>query len=132
MLTNLNIKNIYNFQNQVFTWAKQAFGLDIAYNTKERNYRFMEEAIELVQSNNISKEDVLKLADYVYSRPKGERYQEIGGVFLTLCALCSAYDEDLYINGNLELNRVYEKIDLIREKQKQKPKLEKLSFTDIS
>ena len=114
--------NIELFQRNVFNWVKEAFGVEIAYNKEERNHRFLEEALELVQSNNISKEDVLKLVDYVYNRPIGERYQEIGGTFITLCALCSAYDETLVECGNLELNRIYDKIDQIRIKQANKPK----------
>lgn len=81
-----------NFQSRVDKWMNDCFGEDVAKNKAERNFRFIEESIELAQSCNASKEDVLKLVDYVFSRPKGEIKNEVGGVMVTLLALCSAYE----------------------------------------
>jgi hypothetical protein len=77
------------FQKSVGKWMVDCFGEKIAYDSKERNFRFLEEALELVQSNDCTKEDAYKLVDYVFNRPKGEFKQEVGGVMVTLAALCN-------------------------------------------
>lgn len=95
-----------DFQTKAAEWALNVFGETIATNQRERNHRFIEEAIELVQSLNCSKEEVLALVDYVYDRPKGEPYQEVGGVMMALAILCNANDLDMVEDGILELKRI--------------------------
>lgn len=114
--------NFKTLQTRVRKWVVDCFGEEIADNVGERNERFIEEALELVQASGLPKEDVLMLVDYVYRRPAGEIYQEIGGVVVTLSALCSALNQPFLINGEIELSRIKGKIELIREKQKNKPK----------
>lgn len=71
----------------------------------------------------MTKDDVLRLVDYVYGqRHIGEKLQEVGGVLITLAALCQAQGIGLESAGLRELGRIWEKIDAIREKQKNKPK----------
>jgi len=98
------------------------FGEAIAQDKAERNARFLEEALELVQACEFSREDCLKLVDYVYSRPVGERHQEVGGVMVTLAALCSAHRLDMNEAADKELCRVWQKMEQIRAKQAAKPK----------
>jgi hypothetical protein len=86
----------------------------------ERGFRFIEEALELVQANGTSKEDVLKVVEYVYNRPEGSLSQEVGGTLVTLAALCEACQLDMDKCGWTELDRCWEKIELIRAKQKDK------------
>ena len=93
------------------------FSKDTAYSQIERNYRFLEESVELVQSLNMSKEQVNKIVEYVYSRPKGESFQEIGGVMVTLTALCSANNIQLNNAALAEENRIWTIIPKIRKKQ---------------
>jgi len=119
------------FQEQVATWVIACFGAKIAENTKERNHRFLEEALELVQSCGCKREDVNDLVAYVYNRRCGEKSQEVGGVMVTLAALCEAQNLDMSYLGKLELNRVWSKIDKIREKQQKKPKASPLPQTLI-
>lgn len=78
------------FQDEVAEWAHECFGQEIAEDMFERNLRFIEEALELVQAYRIPKERVLKIVDYVYSRGPGDEAQEVGGVLVTLAALCAA------------------------------------------
>ncbi len=111
------------FQEAVRSWVIFCFGKDIADDTVERNYRFLEESIELVQACGMSKDKVLLLVDYVFDRPVGEKNQEVGGVMITLSALCSAQRIALKEAAYKELHRIYEKIEIIRDKQKQKPRL---------
>lgn len=96
----------YGFQYQVFIWVRDVFGIKIALDKKERGHRFIEEAIELAQACGSTKQEVLDLVDYVYSRPVGEVDQEIGGVQLTLAALAHAYNLSIGVCGTLELERV--------------------------
>jgi hypothetical protein len=111
----------HKFQFHVDDWLHQCFGKKVAEDLHERNFRFIEEALELVQSCGMSKDDVLKLVDYVYSRLTGKKQQEVGGVAVTLSALCSAQDIDLGVEAKHELDRIYGKIDEIRRKQSRKP-----------
>ena len=110
-------------QKKVTLWVLKCFGAQIAYNVQERNHRFLEEALELVQSAGCTKEEALLLVDYVFSRPKGEQYQEVGGVMVTLSALCSCLELDYYKCFEIEVNRIErpEIIEKIRQKQLTKP-----------
>lgn len=114
---------INNFQTKVGAWCIKCFGLTVAQNKLERNHRFLEESLELVQSLGCSKEEALMLVDYVFSRPIGEPYQEVGGVMVTLAALCEPNFIDLQRSAELEYNRINspDVIDKIRVKQATKP-----------
>jgi NTP pyrophosphatase (non-canonical NTP hydrolase) len=115
------VKSFQTFQSRVQDWMVACFGREITQDTTERNHRFIEESLELAQSLGCSKLQVIELIDYVYSRPIGETKQEVGGVLLTLAALCSANDIDLIDVGEVELARVWVNIKKIREKRSQKP-----------
>ena len=90
-------------------------------NRIERTHRFLEEALELAQANGCSREDAWALVDYVYDRPVGTPGLEVGGVMVTLAALCSAGMIDMDEAGDRELKRNWERIDTIRAKQAAKP-----------
>lgn len=111
-----------NFQARVQPWMLECFGEEIAADRQERNHRFLEEALELVQACGASRHECHQLVDYVYGRPVGERAQEAGGVMVTLAALCLAQGQDMHQCGDAELARVWTKIEEIRAKQAAKPK----------
>jgi NTP pyrophosphatase (non-canonical NTP hydrolase) len=111
-----------SFQERVQVWMQHCFGPKISRDGIERNHRFLEEALELVQACGGSASESHQLVDYVFARQSGEKGQEAGGVLVTLAALCSANDLTMMSMGELELNRVWTKIDLIRAKQAAKPK----------
>lgn len=111
-----------NFQTRVRPWLLACFGATIASDKVERNHRFLEEALELVQACGCTKDDAHQLVDYVYGRPVGEPVQEVGGVMLTLAALCLAQALDMHEAGETELARVWGKVDQIRAKQAAKPR----------
>lgn len=116
-----------DFQSSVEPWMMACFGAEIASDVVERNHRFIEEALELVQATGCSKEDVLMLVDYVYGRPVGDPPQEVGGVMVTLAALCLANRMHMHDAGEVELARIWTKVEKIREKQRNKPKGSPLS-----
>lgn len=106
---------------RVKAWLVKAFGEAVALDKSQRNHRFLEEALELVQSLGCTREECHALVDYVYGRPIGEPFQEAGGALLTLAGLCAANDIPMAKAGDTELARVWSKIDLIRLKQASKP-----------
>lgn len=110
-----------NYMDRALVWSLECFGDLITYSVKNRNYVFLEEAFELVQSTGLTKYEALLILDSVYNRPKGEIDQEVGGVFLSLSLLCSAHGLDMEKLGITELTRVEGKIDEIRLKQTKKP-----------
>lgn len=112
------------FQQRCGAWAVNTFGEEAASNLTLRRHRFTEESLELVQSLGGTKEEVLQLVDYVFGRPKGEPYQEVGGAMTTLAVLCRAADLDMIQDGYTELFRVSdpEVAAKIRQKHLNKPK----------
>lgn len=114
--------NLFDFQRSIARWMQLCFGKSIAADRKERCDRFIEEALELVQAGNMPKADVLMLVDYVYGRPVGDLYQEVGGVMVTLAALVDAHNLDLQDCAVLEQERVFTKVEVIRQKQLSKPR----------
>lgn len=110
------------FQARVKPWMLECFGAEIAADAEERNHRFLEEALELVQACGCTSSEAHQLVDYVFDRPAGEKRQEIGGVMVTLAALCLAQSLDMHEAGEIELTRIWTKVDQIRAKQAAKPK----------
>lgn len=109
------------WQQSVNEWMTDTFGPEITKDSLERTWRFLEEALELVQSLNMTEEQVRKLTTYVFSRPKGETFQEIGSTLLTLAALTNSLginEEEAQLK---ELERVWLKQETIRAKQRGKP-----------
>ncbi len=109
-------------QRDVRPWTIEAFGLEIADDKVERNHRFLEESLELVQACGCTASEAHQLVDYVFNRPVGEVKQELGGVMITLAALSNAHKLDASHLGYIELERIWQKIDQIRAKQASKPK----------
>lgn len=113
-----------DFQARVQPWMMACFGREISADRQERNHRFIEEALELIQACGASASEAHQLVDYVFSRPIGEPVQEVGGVMVTLAALCLANGLDMHEAGELELARISEPVirEKIRAKQAAKPK----------
>jgi len=111
------------FQTRVNGWMQECFGPEISADKVERNHRFLEEALELVQSLGCTQAEAHKLVDYVYGRAVGDPPQEVGGVMVTLAALCLASGMDMDAAAETELARILqpEVVTKIREKQKLKP-----------
>ena len=74
-------------------WAHETFGGIEGFDPctiQERARRFLEEALELVQSLGVSREESSHVLAYVYDREPGEPFQEFGGTALTLGCLGEA------------------------------------------
>ncbi|WP_206360502.1 hypothetical protein, partial [Pseudomonas viridiflava] len=81
---------------------------------------------KLVQACGATSDEAHQLVDYVYGRPTGEPDQEVGGVMVTLAALCLAHQLDMHAAGETELSRIWTKVDQIRAKQAAKPAMSPL------
>lgn len=112
------------FQARVQRWMQWCFGPAISADRVERNHRFLEEALELVQANGCTVSEAHQLVDYVFGRAIGEPVQEAGGVMVTLAALCQASGLDMHDAGEIELARISdpEVMNRVRAKQAAKPK----------
>lgn len=110
------------FQYRVQPWMMATFGTEIAADTAERNHRFLEESLELVQACGCTASEAHQLVDYVFNRPVGDPAQEVGGVMVTLAALCLAQGQDMHDAGETELARIWTKVEAIRAKQADKPR----------
>jgi len=111
-----------SFQSRVQPWMTACFGTEISGDREERNHRFFEEAGELVQSLGMTEGEAIQLVRYTWGRPVGYPSQEVGGVRVTLAALCLANGLDDDAAAEAELARIWTKIELIRAKQAAKPK----------
>ncbi|WP_205884621.1 hypothetical protein [Pseudomonas putida] len=110
-----------SFQARVQPWLMACFGEMIAGDRQERNHRFLEEALELVQALGATAGEAHQLVDYVFGRQVGEPAQEVGGVMVTMAALCLANGMDMHQLAEAELARIWTKVEAIRAKQANKP-----------
>lgn len=110
-----------SFQERVWQWVAACFPISARLNVQERNHRFLEEALELAQANACTKEEAQELVDYVFGRAPGDVRQEVGGVLVTLAALCHATELNMDEAGEDELERNWARIERIRMKQASKP-----------
>jgi NTP pyrophosphatase (non-canonical NTP hydrolase) len=120
--TGINTAFPGTYQYSVGDWVHECFGPEIAADKQERNHRFIEEALELVQACGATASECHQLVDYVFGRDVGDPAQETGGVMVTLAALCNAHGIDLDKAARDELTRVWTKVDKIRAKQGAKPR----------
>jgi len=116
--------DIRRFQERVRGWMADCFGAVISSDRVERNHRFLEEALELVQATGCTASEAHQLVDYVYGRPVGHPPQEVGGVLVTLAAHCLAHGIDMEDAAKTEMTRIEAPAvrDKIRAKQAAKPK----------
>ncbi len=110
-----------SFQDRVDQWMDVCFGDEIKADRLERCDRFIEEALEFVQAAGFSADRAHALVDYTFGRPQGEINQEVGGVMVTLAAMCNTLGVDIEVAAETELVRVWTKVDAIRAKQAAKP-----------
>lgn len=110
------------YQKRVREWLLTCFGQGFADPDQERAARLMEENLELFHAQGRSFEEVIALAKRVYSRPAGDVGRELGDVMVTLAALSEAIGHDMVKSGEAALERNWDRVDAIREKQANKPK----------
>lgn len=123
-ITGGDTRSTRRFQSRVHPWMHETFGPEISADKAERRARFLEEALELHQAIGGNAAEARELVSYVHGqRHVGEVRQEVGGVMVTLAALCLAAGVDMHHEADVELTRIWdpETMAKIREKQKTKP-----------
>lgn len=109
-------------QPEVQAWLEACFGTGAACSLGERTKRFLEEALEAVQSAGMTCEEAHQLVDYVFGRAaEPDISRELGGVLVTALVLSEAAGHDLYRCGAEEFSRCLRRVDEIRAKQLAKP-----------
>jgi hypothetical protein len=93
-------------QTRCLRWVKETFGI---LTVKDRAIRLLEEAIELAQSECVSKEDAIRIIEHVYSKPAGDPQQEAGGIGVCLLAYCELRGFSAEQLEKAELDRVMSK-----------------------
>lgn len=85
----------------------------------ERRDRFGEEAMEIFQATDGTREAAHQIVDYVFSREKGQARKEIGQGLVTLTALATHAGHDLMACGEEELARMWrpESVEKVRRKR---------------
>lgn len=96
-------------QRAVHEWCIAAFGDNHARSIRQRGIRLVEEAIETGQACGCDPEMVHRLIDHIYAKPKGELFQELGGVGVTMLALSEAAKIDADLAERTEIARVLSK-----------------------
>jgi hypothetical protein len=113
---------IQAFQGRVWGWLVWCFERKVVDNLTERCDRALEEHLELLQSLGYDRDRIPALVDYVYGRPAGDPRQEVGGVMVTLSALCSVANLDLDAAAHEELTRINKPDVMMRIREKQASK----------
>lgn len=99
-------------------WGRRTFGERTYNDMRERVARLLEEAVELAQCEGLPAEDAHRIVDYIYGRPVGNHYQEVGGVAVTLAAYAAVAGMNLDQAEMEEIRRVLNvPIEKFRAKQ---------------
>lgn len=104
-----------SLQKRVYAWAAHAFP-GIIDDKMDRAWRVLEEATELAQACGIPQAKAHEQVRRKYDGDPGEVRQEIAGVINSVLICAEAYGVDAVEAGEDELQRAWEKIELIRQK----------------
>lgn len=94
----------------ILNWAFKTFG-ETAHNAQERAKRLLEEACEVAQATDVSLAEAMAIADRTWRRPKGNPFQEVGGLFVTLLGYCAVMEIDPDQALENEVTRVLSRSD---------------------
>lgn len=110
------------YQVAVADQIDRLWGTTARHNIKERAQRFLEEAVELVQSCGLGAQDIPPIVQWVYNRETGPVDREVGGTMVTLAALCARIAVNLPEAAVMELNRLMDKSpEEMRKRHNNKP-----------
>jgi|ERR1700685_428 len=86
---------LYTLQRIAVEWGIRCFGREHVQDRGVRALRFAEEAVELAQACHVTEDKMRELVKVVYSRPRGDTWQEFGGCMVTLSVLGHALNHGL-------------------------------------
>lgn len=87
-MTGVDNRNVR--QAKIYGWLCDAFGYEESSSIPHRGIRLLEESAEAAHAAGVDLAMAHKMLDYVWSRPKGELEQELGGVGVTVLGLAHA------------------------------------------
>lgn len=91
--------------SRALQWAIDTFG-PVASDPQERALRFLEEAIELAHSLDVSYVALTAISRRVYDKPQGETPREVGQAQMTLETLARAIQVDADAEATKEFYRI--------------------------
>jgi hypothetical protein len=92
-------------ESRVAEWIKTRIGEENAHR-RERAMRLLEEAVELAQSEGITREQINRQTAHVFARPIGDPRQEAAGVAVCLLGWCAATGNTLIDLATAEIERI--------------------------
>jgi NTP pyrophosphatase (non-canonical NTP hydrolase) len=114
--------HIKSAQQRMSALCHAVWGDACATSVLERSQRFLEEAVELVQTAGMSREQAHTMIDYVFGRPtEKDVSKELGGAAVTLLVLSEALDVDLETAVLRDFRRIEANATAMREKHLLKP-----------
>jgi len=109
-------------EERVNIWLRDCVGHEVADDLAERNHRFCEEALELLQACGYTRAQIDAMADVVYSKPPSSNQGgECADVIICLVQLARARNIDLVKMVREGIARNWANSDKIREKNRTKP-----------
>lgn len=105
------------FQNHAGRWALYCFDRNLVFNVAERNYRLLEEALEVVQSRALSRAEAHALVDFVFDKPAGDPKSEVGDLIISTAVVCHTAGYDMTEVAEDALARCWKNVDRIKAKQ---------------
>lgn len=105
-----------DLQQRFDAWLRDTMGSEIANDVGERNWRFAEEAVELLQACGMKVEDLLRVVATVYEKEPGDPAVEIGDVLCCLYPLATARGYCVETLAEHTLRRNYDNQERIRAK----------------
>ena len=110
-----------DLQTKTLSFCINCYGIENTFSKRERALRFGEEAIELLQTTGLTKEDIINLIEYVYRKNPGEVKDEFAGAQLTLLALANSFGVYLDDEADNNLELVNKNMPMIIKKYCKKP-----------
>jgi hypothetical protein len=93
-------------QIDIAEWAAATFGAEQVSSVPQRGIRMLEEAIEAYQAAGCDRAMAHKLVDFVFDRPPGDLWQELGGLGVTTLCLAQAADMSADYAERAEITRI--------------------------
>lgn len=97
---------IPDLKRRISEWLRTRFGDEVRLNRHERAARVLEEAAELAQAEGVDRAFADRILARVFSRPRGNPYQEAAGVAVTLLAWSATTGADLDALALAEVERI--------------------------
>lgn len=112
----------YKIRDEVSSWLIDTWNVNYLMNRRERGMRMAEEALELAQCSDVTREEAHALVDQVFDKPtEPNAGKEIAGCLVCLVAAAVAHDVNILSAYEEEKKHRWSNQAKIRAKHKNKP-----------